>query len=57
MMMGLPYGVFRRGAENTIGVAMGEQHSRSARGVAAGLFDALPPGLGVACLRRDAETL
>ena len=45
----LPYGVFRRGAETAIGVAIGDRILDLRRGVAAGLFDALPPETRRAC--------
>jgi fumarylacetoacetase len=47
--MSLPYGVFRRGAEIAIGVAMGDGILDLRRGVAAGLFDSLPPETRRAC--------
>ena len=52
--MSLPYGVFRRGAENAIGVAIGDRILDLRRGVAAGLFDSLPPETRRAC---SGETL
>jgi fumarylacetoacetase len=54
MTMSLPYGVFRRGAESMIGVAVGDRILDLRRGVAAGLFDALPLETRRAC---SGETL
>jgi fumarylacetoacetase len=54
MTMNLAYGVFRRDAENAIGVAMGDRILDLRRSAAGGLFDSLPPETRSAC---SSETL
>ena len=48
-MTGLPYGVFRRGGEAAIGVAVGDRILDLRKCVVAGLFDSLPPETRRAC--------
>src|SRR5690348_7523101 len=54
LRMNLAYGVFRRDAENAIGVAMGDHILDLRRTAAGGLFDSLPPETRRAC---SSETL
>ena len=54
MTMNLAYGVFRRDAENAIGVAMGDRILDLRRSTSAGLFDSLPPETRRGC---SSETL
>jgi len=49
MTRSLPYGVFRRGAESAIGVAIGDRILDMRRGVGAAIFDSLPAETRGAC--------